>query len=374
MAHCSRKVVSTIVGEIYEAAYEPSAWPGVVDALMALFHGSKACLVRVAPDMRPDDAIAANTDPTFMARFQEEFGDEPNLLLEAATAAPVGLVYRDHELVGPERLRSSRFWNEWMAPQDMYGGLACKLLASGASSWMFDVQRGRKQAAFDAADAELFELIVPHIRRAVEIGRRLQISNATAAAFTHPPVGIVLVDEVGRILICNEAADAILARPGSPLRRTSGHLVVAEASRRATLAQFVFDACSTPDGITRGRGGDFLATSVGYSDDSPALSVSVGPFVRARFEDLFFANCAMVTMRELTLAVPVGFEDHIRDVFELTRKEAEIAAMLACGQTLKAAARRANIQFSTARTHLTKIFQKTGTRQQSQLVALLKSA
>lgn len=49
-----------------------------------------------------------------------------------------------------------------MAPQDMYGGLACKLEATPSSIWMFDVQRGRRQAAFDDNDAKLLRHLVPH--------------------------------------------------------------------------------------------------------------------------------------------------------------------------------------------------------------------
>ena len=53
--------------------------------------------------------------------------------------------------------------------------------------------------------------------------------------------------------------------------------------------------------------------------------------------------------------------------------EARLAANLCAGQSLKTSAELQDIRFSTARHYLENIFQKTGTRQQSQLVALLKS-
>jgi DNA-binding NarL/FixJ family response regulator len=88
----------------------------------------------------------------------------------------------------------------------------------------------------------------------------------------------------------------------------------------------------------------------------------------------FVGRLAVIFVRELTLGLPDGFEDQIRALFGLTPREAAIAACLTSGRTLKQAALDSQIQFTTARSCLEKIFAKTGTHQQSQLVALLKSA
>ena len=51
-----------------------------------------------------------------------------------------------------------------------------------------------------------------------------------------------------------------------------------------------------------------------------------------------------------------------------------LASSLAKGLSLKGAAQASDIRFSTARSYLESIFRKTGTNQQGQLVALLRSA
>ena len=164
--------ISACIGGIYEAAYCPAAWPVAVESLRRLFHGSTACLARTGPDLRPSDAIAPNNDPVFQHRYINEFADEQNVVEAALARAPVGLVYNDIAYIGPKKLRDSRLWNDWMAPQDMYGGLTSKLLASGQSSWSFDVQRGRRQSEFDDRDVKFLELLSPHLRRAIEINRQ----------------------------------------------------------------------------------------------------------------------------------------------------------------------------------------------------------
>ena len=61
-------------------------------------------------------------------------------------------------------------------------------------------------------------------------------------------------------------------------------------------------------------------------------------------------------------------------LFGLTPREAALAARLVCGETLRDAARARFISIHTARTQLAQLFAKTGTGQQSQLVALLLGA
>ena len=63
-----------------------------------------------------------------------------------------------------------------------------------------------------------------------------------------------------------------------------------------------------------------------------------------------------------------------RQLFDLTDTEAKFASALASGLSLTEAAVAQGVRISTARTHLARIFQKTNTRQQSQLVSLLRSA
>jgi DNA-binding NarL/FixJ family response regulator len=60
-------------------------------------------------------------------------------------------------------------------------------------------------------------------------------------------------------------------------------------------------------------------------------------------------------------------------LFDLTPAEAKLATALTVGRSLKSAAADSGVTFKTARTYLDRIFRKTGTNQQSQLVALLKS-
>jgi DNA-binding CsgD family transcriptional regulator len=66
--------------------------------------------------------------------------------------------------------------------------------------------------------------------------------------------------------------------------------------------------------------------------------------------------------------------DHaaLADTFRLTRRESEIAAELARGRDLGTIAARLGLGLGTVRNHLKRMFDKTGTRSQPALVALLR--
>lgn len=64
-------------------------------------------------------------------------------------------------------------------------------------------------------------------------------------------------------------------------------------------------------------------------------------------------------------------EDGLRNLFELTTREAKLATFLMSGQRLEDCCDRLDIRASTARMHLGNIFAKTRVQRQGQLVALL---
>lgn len=64
----------------------------------------------------------------------------------------------------------------------------------------------------------------------------------------------------------------------------------------------------------------------------------------------------------------------LRQLFRLTNREAELAALLASGHELKRAASDLNMSPGTARTHLRQIFQKTNTTTQAELRSVLLAA
>jgi DNA-binding CsgD family transcriptional regulator len=364
-----------VIGDIYQAAYDTASWPTAVDKLRSLFNGSQACLCRIGPDIQPSDAVASNADPDAYKIYARDFSHEISMFEKAVAAAPVGLVYNDHTLLGRDQLRKSRFWNDWMAPQDMFGGLGCKLLTSGPSSWFVDIQRGANQEEFGSTDMRVLGVIAPHVKRAVDIGRLFQTTRVLSSAFSLLPFGIVLADSSLRIIAQNEMAETFMARPDCVFGRKFGYLTVNDDRNYFTLKKLVRDACSLSSNSLRGGGlgGDFLITERPVGKRPIKFSVSVGPLARPTFDDMFVEPCAVIVLRKMSSDIQPAFIEQVEALFDLPRKKAELAVLLASGRSLKDAAQEQGIKFGSARKYLEEIFEKTATHQQTQFVALLKS-
>ncbi|QDZ11754.1 helix-turn-helix transcriptional regulator [Devosia ginsengisoli] len=106
-------------------------------------------------------------------------------------------------------------------------------------------------------------------------------------------------------------------------------------------------------------------------DSDRAIVTHVIPLQRSA-SDIFDQGAAMVAVSGYSAGGNVPTEPLLRGLFDLSVAEARIAAGLAAGLTLAEVAQQRGIGMATARTHLAQVLRKTGTRQQGQLIALLK--
>lgn len=374
MTKINDETISRMIASIYAAAYSDSGWLPLVEEMQRLFDGSKACLSRVGPNLQLYDSVTTNFDEYFARKIMEMYAAQADasirLLSETIQSAPEGAIYSEISRFGRGFLQSD-VWNEWYMPQDMYGGLTCKLLSDKSSSWFFDIQRGRNQPAFDETDAALLTVLAPHLRRAAEISQHFKAARALSLAASNLPFGIIVVNVHLRILSANAFADALLTRSDGVLAARSGILAVKDRRQADRFSAFVAGACGAGGQLEKERvGGDILLDH----GNGSRFAVSIVPLAEPEHSRMFLEPCATVIIRDLESRRQPGFDDHIRSLFKLTASEARLAAGLASGQSLKESAESNGIRISTARSYLEVIFRKTGVRQQSQLVALLNNA
>ena len=93
MVDVQPELLSRAIADIYEAAYNQSAWIDTVENLCGLFHGSKACIARIGPDLRPGDAVTTNFDPKFHQLYLDEHTDSSNEFADAVSVLPIGSIF-----------------------------------------------------------------------------------------------------------------------------------------------------------------------------------------------------------------------------------------------------------------------------------------
>ncbi|MBZ9857353.1 helix-turn-helix transcriptional regulator [Mesorhizobium sp. CA13] len=111
---------------------------------------------------------------------------------------------------------------------------------------------------------------------------------------------------------------------------------------------------------------------VSAREGQPALVIHLLPLRRAAHE-IFSGADIMVAATAMSPSSIVPSPTLLAGLFDLTPSESRLAAALSQGKPLKDAASDLKMTVKTCRTYLERIF-ANGTRQQSQLVALLRSA
>lgn len=244
--------VMSAIDQLLVGAMDEGQMQAAAETMRQLFNGSKACFAGFGPNPEDWASYATNPDPTLQERCFGELAPDFIEMGGALRDIPLGAIYHDHDVFGAETLRNSRVWQEWMRPQDMYGGMACRLAKNGQAFWFFDVQRGRQQEGFDAEDIALLEKLYPVLRRVVELRRhigRVTIQRDEArSALDQIAMGIAILDQDMRISYANEGADEILSDPESALGLRQGRLYARQPADQRQLRQLVEGALrSTQD-------------------------------------------------------------------------------------------------------------------------------
>lgn len=168
-------------------------------------------------------------------------------------------------------------------------------------------------------------------------------------------LGVIIADAAARPVRLNRRAEAIVARKDG-LFATAFGITAALPEESSRLRQAIAAAAT---------GGARLRLS--RPSGAPPLLVTVIPVRGAGDADGSWV--ALFVMDPGTAGTPSPAL--LQELFGLTAAEAVFAAEISRGDGLQAVADRLAIAPTTARTHLTRIFEKTGTRRQAELVRLL---
>jgi DNA-binding CsgD family transcriptional regulator len=163
-------------------------------------------------------------------------------------------------------------------------------------------------------------------------------------------LGVIIADATARPIRLNRRAGTIVAR-GDGLYATPFGITTAIPEETGRLRQAIAKAA---------KGGARLRLS--RPSGAPPLLVTVIPVGGGPLVALFVMDPDIVGTPSPAL---------LQELFGLTAAEAVFAAEISRGDGMQAVAERLSIAPTTARTHLTRIFEKTGTRRQAELVRLL---
>jgi DNA-binding CsgD family transcriptional regulator len=381
----SEAVLLRLVECIYEAAVDQQAWGAVLSELSAALGGPAIQLSLRIRGAEPSLLARPPTDPGPIHRIHlDERYHEIFLRLTAEEfpwasidrRAVVERFARASEMVGPKLeldLEGSAFYREYMKPQ----GLACEspichLMASVGSRPLAGMVVYRREGCrpLGASDFELLDLLVPHLRRAYRIHRRLgdarHEQRALREVLDRLPSGVILLDEDLRAVLTNRSADQILGLEDG-IRLDRGRPRLDDSAQDRAFQQLLAEAIQ----MRAQRGRSYGKTlSVTRPSGRRSYPMMVGPLL---------APPPGTSLREavaiLFIADPEGSQisttEVLEGLYDLTPAEAELLRLLAEGRSLEEVAGQRGVTMNTARSQLKQVFAKTDTRRQGELVRLV---
>ena len=351
--------------QIYEAAFSPGEWIGVLDQLgiasrsaggcVALFKGLEP-LGAVVSEIVRDVSRQTNLDPhpDSRRRLEYYYASKPLGFVVSSEYCPHA-VFHDDPLV--QAKRTVGLGDEAITLIPMPNG----------ETAIFSIDRPIANGPFRPEEVGRLNGLYPHLARAALVSARLKLEQAKAMVSTLEALGLPA---------------AVLASSG--VVRASNPLLD-EVSDRLLPAAFGGIAIAHPgadklfqDAVKASRAGlHRLVRSIPVPavDDKPPLVLHVLPLRRSAY-DIFQGADTLVAVTTVNPAATTLTPSPavLMGLFDLTPAEVRLATALTEGQTLRVAAEVTGIAYSTARRYLESIFAKTGVSQQSQLVALLASA
>jgi DNA-binding CsgD family transcriptional regulator len=353
-------MAAQIADELYEAAFIPEKWPSVLvriadaasstgGALFVFADGAPArgkAVPRLQPLMKEflaDDSLRFSTAAARMSALQP------------ASFVDVDSFLTPREIVeDPARIRLRALG---------FGAHACAAIALPTGEVaMYVFQRALKDGGYRPEHFAVLDGLRPDLARASLVAARLGLEQARGAvdalAMMRLPAAVLSGGKV-------KAANHLFERQGSIFAPTAFGGVAIAGGESDRLFQ---EALRATPAEPRARS----LPVHGAAADSPVV-VHILPLRRGA-HDLFGGGDLLVVATAVSASALVPSPTILTGLFDLTQSEVRLATALAKGLSLKMAAEEAGLRFSTVRTYLNRIFRKTGTNQQSQLVALLKSA
>ncbi|MFD0360696.1 helix-turn-helix transcriptional regulator [Nocardia sp. GCM10030253] len=356
---------SAIVARINRAALHPRDWSQAVHDIVTALGANHGGLVVSGSSSRRMTACSLGADDlrrSYNARF---WRIDP--IVRALEHEPAGVITTYEELLGPDYLRRHPFFRDWMVPHRLGNGMLA-LLTSGASTSWIGVYPDPGRDLDRSQATSTMRLLLPHLRHALNVQSCLtdvqnERDQAIAVLAVHRH-GLVIVSSCGAISYANPAALSILeSRDGLGMGRR-GHLESSD-NRSAVGLRAIIDSALREYRPYVGRRALIPRHSGGSS--YALLVVPLDPKVGCRDERTPAALVVIVDPDQETSGGPKA----LRQLYGLTAAEARVAAAALRGEGLRSIAEELAVSVNTARTHLQRAFEKTGTHRQAELVRML---
>lgn len=369
-AEISSSELSELLALVYRGPLESTPWASLLESLRQRFHASFLTLVLRNPGHeRPGLIVNASVhgpllpgEPSYSERY---YAICPFL------DWPVDQVVSADQMMGGKAWLAHDFYRNYLQPLDLRYVLVSNMRTDAGMHCALFACRDHASSDFAASETALIELLLPHLQQAVDLHSVVdQLESERqlyAATIDRLLVGTAILDESGRMLHCNLAAQRLLDRRDG-LEYRHGKLCAFVKHENRSLQQAIQKVLQLRQ---RGIDDENEVLTLARPSGVVALNLLLRPIAfNHECQDGAPRPAVAVFIRDPNDS-PQASHKLLRSLFQLTRTEAEVAMLVMDGLTLDEAAVVLGVTRNTVRAHLRGVFAKTGATRQAQLIKML---
>ncbi|ESZ19357.1 helix-turn-helix transcriptional regulator [Mesorhizobium sp. L2C084A000] len=365
----SSEVLSSIIGDIYDCVLNPEGWAGVMIRITEAVDAAYTT-VALASTAGNHGRFAAQSpwDPVQMRVLQEDYDFDAIPGLKAAVVGDIDTPVATLSHMSEAELQQTPFFQNWAKPQGLREACITKFVHTPDRIGLMGCTTRADRGIISAEEQRFLALLSPHLRRASLIGDLLDQARVTAdlyrQALDHLAVPVVLTGANGAILHANGAAERMFSLQG-PIFSRNGLLQV----QNSAVARALLDAIASAASADASLGSRGIGLPISAPGQPPAVAYIL-PLTEGTARAAFRPACAAVFVSTTTSSSPLP-EAVLATLFDLTPAEARVLLRIGSGLSASKSALALGVGENTLKTHLNRIFAKTGTRRQADLVKLV---
>lgn len=356
-----------LIGLIYDSVQDAARWPAFLDAF-ARATGARRCALMIHdPEGDGVSAIRWHGWPDEDIQLYLDRYVKIDPMRMGTVTTPEGVVAADYELYPRQEFELSVTFREFYAPRDAIHTMGGMILTTRTGHSMITCHRGVKAGPFEKKEKSILRPLMPHLKRAALLHGELGSLRRRLATFTghleRLPYGFLLADAECRVLYSNAAAREIVAAHDG-LTISNGHLIAKSNQSEKAFSQAIAESAAA-------RGPSLRRLEVPRASRRKSYRVILMPIDDSGTVPLGVAVPAagIVIIDADSFSAPDP--EVLREAFSLTPAEARVSARLALGHNAEEIAAEFKTSVETTRSHIKRIFSKTSTSRQSELVSLI---
>ena len=373
-----RRRLYSALGPIYDAATDLGRWLGALDALTEAVGGHATALLVIEKEDVPYQPSAMSSryrnwilhgEGQYYLDYLKHY---EAFDFETVRRIPVGELLHDINMGTEREVIDQRpdyvFLRETVGVRRRIG---VRLHENKAWFDMVAIGFHKRHVLAPASAFKLIPPLVPHLAKTVELWRAFSILRsryqAVLAVLDRVQVGLAIALPSGELIVRNAEAECILGL-GDGLALTPNNRLI---GRDPDLAPKIAAAILAASQTARGEA-DCPETQMASARPSGAhpFLIEVAPLADSAGELGHELPGAVITLIDPAVAPDLDLKRFSR-LYALTRAEAEVCALMVQGLTGPTIAEMRNTSPETAKSQMSAVLAKTGTRRRADLIRLV---